>query len=141
MRVGRGLKSDQPLLVGHLVILDAGLRSTRPHLGVDVWCPYCHRDHHHGWEDLPFRLDAASHRVAHCPHGSPFDEGGYHVGLDPSPAGLADYRRVIREFAAILDRWTPAYARRTLADVSRRICKKTDRHPPLRAAPDERHER
>src|SRR4051812_4399846 len=83
MRVRRGLKPDEPLLVGHLDLLDVGLALTAPHLGVSVWCPCCHRPHHHGWEDPPFRLDAVSHRWAHCPHGSPFDEGGYHVGLDP----------------------------------------------------------
>ncbi len=113
MKTRRSLRPGQPLLVGHLVILDRDLRSTAPHLGVDVWCSHCHRSHNHGWEDLPFRLDAVSHRNAHCPHGSPFDVCGYHVGLDPSAAGLADHKRVIREFKGHLARWHARRARPT----------------------------
>lgn len=101
MKTRRSLKPDQPLLVGRLV-RTTGYRG-RPELGLDVWCPFCKRDHNHGWEDPPFRLDEVSHRVAHCDASSPLYQAGYWVGLDP--AAGAHNRKLKAEVAKARIDW------------------------------------
>src|SRR5690349_12384657 len=97
MTTRRSLKPTDPLLVGRLRLGFEGF-PRRPHLSLDVWCPYCKREHHHGWgpENRP---DGVEHRAAHCA-GDPFGIAGYFIGLDPS---ARDHnRRVAVEYKAAL---------------------------------------
>jgi hypothetical protein len=90
MKTRRSLKPTDALLVGRLYAYrQARSRSPgrigRPALGIKVWCPFCKTTHVHGFEDPPFRMDAVSHRAAHCiSPGSPLKRAGYFVGLDPA---------------------------------------------------------
>ncbi|MHC5542266.1 hypothetical protein ACYOEI_28925 [Singulisphaera rosea] len=97
----RGLKPEDILLVGRLVVLDAGLKNTRPHLGLVAWCPFCKREHSHGWGDPPFRRDDVSHRNAHC--NSPAAPTGYYVGLDPSHVNHND--KITNQVRVLQEGW------------------------------------
>lgn len=104
MKTRRSLKPDQPLLVGRLDILDIFRRSTAPHLGLNVWCPYCRREHNHGW-GRPDKITIAEveHRCAHCGDGSPFRKGGYWIALDPASA--VENKATFARFRALLADW------------------------------------
>lgn len=97
----RGLKPDDILLVGRLVVLDAGLRVIRPHLGINVWCPFCKREHNHCWDDPPFRRDFVSHRSPHCTGKQ--TPAGYYVGLDPSHVRHND--TITNQIRVLQDAW------------------------------------
>lgn len=79
----RALKPGQALLVGRLDFAPA-TRTRDAELRLSIWCPYCRREHEHGWGDPPFRLDVVEHRTAHCSPGSPLARDGYFIGADPS---------------------------------------------------------
>jgi hypothetical protein len=99
-RFRRYLKPSDALLVGRLSLnFDRGTadRPGRFYLTIDVWCPYCKRQHNHGWvHQPPFRSDAVQHRVAHCSQGSPLvTDEGYYVGLDPEE--VEHNRAIVKE--------------------------------------------
>jgi hypothetical protein len=102
------LKPGEPLLVGHLVLGEAPFReSTVPALMIDVWCPACRTWHRHGWL-AEFPTNAANHRVAHCRSAkppSPYEAGGYYVGLDPSPPGVAHSKAMLAAHTARVATW------------------------------------
>jgi hypothetical protein len=100
----RFLKPTEALLVGRLHVVPAN-GEYQPFLGIDVWCPFCHREHSHGWEGPEAPLDAVSHRVAHCQPGTPLDGPGYYIGLDP--AEKQHNREAIARLMAMLARTTP----------------------------------
>ena len=91
-RTRRGLPHDAPLLVGRLILT---ITPRRPLvLTLAVWCPWCKREHFHGWPDAA-RLDGVTHRVAHCAD-SPLRADGYFIGLDAARA--AEHRKTLVEF-------------------------------------------
>jgi hypothetical protein len=55
-----------------------------PFMGVRVWCPFCQRYHHHGWDESSY-----SHREAHCEQrlgwtkkiDLPFKDTGYYIKM------------------------------------------------------------
>ena len=97
MKTHRSLKPDDPLLVGRLTVRRVS-PGGKPYLAFDGWCPYCKRDHQHGWAEHLDRLDAVDHRVAHCGAGPLAVGRGYWIGLDPSHAEAN--RRAFAEYAA-----------------------------------------
>jgi hypothetical protein len=115
MRRRHTLTPGEPLLVGLLTFEPWPLRESRPPvLMIDVWCPACRTHHRHGWlADWP--LNSVFHRVAHCRTAkppSPYEGGGYHVGLDPSPPGVAHNNATLARYAATLGHWRDWKARR-----------------------------
>jgi hypothetical protein len=103
----RSLKPGEALLQGRLRVLNAAHLKGEPSLGLDAYCPFCRRDHQHGWVDDAGRFPGATidHRVAHCDgdKGSPLD--GYWIGLDPhsvvaNKATYARYRLLHAEWEA-----------------------------------------
>jgi hypothetical protein len=79
-------------------------RFSKPVLLLDVWCPFCKRHHNHGGDHYdPRRLDAVSHRQAHCSDGSPLLDRGYYVGLDPD--AKEESKATLCSFAEAKKRW------------------------------------
>ena len=65
-------------------LLPGRLRIVARTLAIDCWCPHCRRLHRHGWPHADARLNAVSHRVAHC-----------------GPARLKEHRTILAEFARL----------------------------------------
>ncbi len=59
---------------------------------IHVWCPFCRKEHRHGW--VPGETKA-THRVAHCFPDSPFTRWGYFIM--PRPKKLPLGSRTVRE--------------------------------------------
>jgi hypothetical protein len=116
MTTRRSLKPDQPLLVGRLRILDEFRTSTPPHLGLDVWCPYCKREHNHGWV-RPEKITVAGveHRGAHCSDDSPFRDGGYWIALDP--LAKAENKATHARFLLLLANWNKRHPEKEIVHV------------------------
>lgn len=72
MRIRRGLKQDDILLVGRLVVDDGEIY-------IHVYCPACKKTHQHCWHRDP--LQSVSHVSAHCLDGILFHRG-YYIGID-----------------------------------------------------------
>lgn len=75
----RSLPRELPLLVGRV----RAIGGRPPAMQIEVWCPFCKRNHVHCWSPEDRRADHVEHRVAHCLDGSPLREGDYYIGLDP----------------------------------------------------------
>lgn len=93
----RGLPSGVASLISRLVFTPR--RRSPPVLTLRCWCPYCRREHSHGWPEPGWPLTASVHRAAHCDTG-PLLTGGNWIMPDPALAdanrqALADYRRAM----------------------------------------------
>jgi hypothetical protein len=42
------------------------------------WCPFCRREHRHGWPEKT----EGGFRTAHCQGDSPFKKGGYYLATE-----------------------------------------------------------
>lgn len=87
------MKMKIPKLVGHLSESGAS---------INVWCPFCKRNHVHGAASM-------GHRVAHCTDvNSPFLVTGYDIGVDPT---LLTFGRQVKHLKSKLDELREKHAR------------------------------
>lgn len=58
---------------------------------IAIYCPYCKKEHFHGWPDRTTDSEHLEHRLCHCVNmpdhprtESPFMRRGYMIGIDPA---------------------------------------------------------
>ena len=59
---------------------------------ISIYCPYCHRNHVHGWPSRTEDSNHLEHRSCHCHDtrhrsrkDSPYVDHGYLIGIKPQP--------------------------------------------------------
>lgn len=85
--------NNLPILLGHISYNGPDCCQ------IAVFCPYCHRNHHHGWPSRSAEPGRLEHRVCHCfdtprrrAKDSPYWGKGYLIGIDPNRKNLERHR-------------------------------------------------
>ncbi|WP_422932063.1 hypothetical protein [Singulisphaera sp. PoT] len=113
-RTKRGLKPENILLVGRLSI-NTRLGMDRPCLSISVWCPFCKKNHTHGWTDRKFNGNSISNRGSHCVKKHPAVASGYWIGLDP--AWAKENKEVYAALEKLRARWDSKHNPKEVATV------------------------
>jgi hypothetical protein len=99
----RTAPGDTAVLVGRLQLNRDGGRVV---LTLHAWCPWCRKEHVHGWPDWDEPMARVGHRVTHCDYPQPVRFSDYFIGLDPA------WRKHNEAVLAEARAWRDARARR-----------------------------